>query len=104
MSMLRHFFEDDRQKDGSRTAPSLLFAGLKISAEGEEYTDHMGRYPVIALTLKSAKQPGFDSAYAAMTDDIGREFDRHSFVLDADCLAEHEADNYVFCRIFSVWE
>ena len=35
---------------------------------------HMGQYPVIFLTLKSAKQPNFEMAYASLTDEIQKEY------------------------------
>lgn len=47
----------------------------KIMDAGEEYTKHMGQYPVIFLSLKSAKQPTFEMAYLSLIDDIWNEFD-----------------------------
>ena len=54
LSMLRYFFEDtgDAEKNEQNR---VLFQGLKIMESGEGYTRHMGSYPVINLTLKSAK-------------------------------------------------
>lgn len=49
MSMLQYFFEDS----GEEKQP--LFTGTKIMEAGEEYTSHMGRYPVICISLKSLK-------------------------------------------------
>ena len=48
------FFEDtgDAKKNEENQS---LFQGLKIMEQGEEYVEHMGEYPVINLTLKSAK-------------------------------------------------
>ena len=57
MSMLRYFL-DIEQKDIPK-----LFAGTKIMDTGERYLDHMGKYPVIMLTLKSMKQATYDSAF-----------------------------------------
>ena len=56
LSMLRYFYEDtgDMKKNEEHKS---LFHGLKIMEQGETYTEHMGNYPVINLTLKSAKQP-----------------------------------------------
>lgn len=56
MSMLQYFFEDSRKElDGEKKDNSFLFDGLKIMDSGEEYTLHMGKYPVINLSLKSGK-------------------------------------------------
>lgn len=30
---------------------------------GEKYLDHMGKYPVIMLSLKSMKQPSYELAF-----------------------------------------
>lgn len=43
----------------------------------------MSRYPVISLTLKSAKQPVFESAYAKLKWEIADEFERHKYVLES---------------------
>ena len=62
LSMLRYFFEDTG--DAAENAYTRkLFDGLKIMEAGAIYTDQMGQFPVINLTLKSAKQSSFDSAY-----------------------------------------
>ena len=57
MSMLQYFFEINEDENDK------LFDGLKISRSGEGYLQHMGKYPVISLTLKSLKQPTFVLAY-----------------------------------------
>lgn len=80
LSMLRYFFEDtgDEKKNIQN---KTLFQDLKIMDAGNEYTNHMGQYPVINLTLKSAKQPVFESAYGKMKNEIADEFKRHQYVL-----------------------
>ena len=89
LSMLRYFFEDTG--DGERNAQNrALFGGLKIMEAGESYTDQMGRYPVINLTLKSAKQPSFQSAYVKLSGEIADEFRRHRYVLDSGALEEDD--------------
>ena len=57
LSMLRYFFEDTGDA-GKNVRNKELFRNLKIMDAGEKYTGQMGMYPVINLTLKSAKQPG----------------------------------------------
>ena len=61
LSMLQHFFEDTGSTEKNE-ANRKLFCGLQIMTVGEEYTKQMGKYPVISLTLKSAKQNTFESA------------------------------------------
>ena len=70
LTMLRTFFEAEIDRDGELKDNSHYFAGTKIMAAGEEYTDHMGQYPVIFLSLKSAKQPTFELAYEMLKRQI----------------------------------
>ena len=46
------------------------------------YTNEMGKYQVINLTWKSAKQRSFESAYAKIKEEIAEEFNRHKAILD----------------------
>ena len=41
-------------------------------------------YPVINLSLKSAKQPNYEMAYGSLVDDIINEYQRHAYVLEGD--------------------
>ena len=61
--MIRRFFEDERTRSGERIDNGYLFDGLKVTACGEEVLQHQQQYPVIFLSLKSAKQPNFEEAY-----------------------------------------
>ena len=96
LSMLRYFYEDtgDMRKNEEHRS---LFQGLKIMEQGEEYTGHMGKYPVIKLTLKSAKQPGFESAYNKLRKAIADEFQRHQYILSSGKI--NEEDKRLFQKI-----
>ncbi|WP_301423791.1 AAA family ATPase [Bacteroides caecimuris] len=81
LSMLRYFFEDTG--DGEKnTRNRALFQGLKIMEAGEAYVRQMGMYPVMNLTLKSAKQENFETAYYMMQSEIASEFDRHREIIE----------------------
>lgn len=56
MSMLKYYFENVTDLDGERPDYGSLFQGLQIMDAGEKYVRHQGRYPVIFLSLKSAKR------------------------------------------------
>jgi len=86
LDMLRCFFEEGQD-------PSL-FEGLKIMGAGEKYTSMMGRFPVIFLTLKSAKTGDEKSAFEALRYEIAREFRRHDFVLEDDALSFEEKEKF----------
>ena len=76
LSMLRYFFEysGDMEKNHRNKE---LFRGMRILDAGERYTGQMGKYPVMNLTLKSAKQENFETACYALQAEIASEFDRH---------------------------
>ena len=82
--MIRRFFEDEITEKGEKIDNGYLFDGLAITKCGEEIMKHQQQYPVIFLTLKSAKQPNFEMAYACLVNEICKEFERHSYVLQGD--------------------
>lgn len=88
LSMLQCFFEEG-YCDAKR-----LFQGLEIMAQGEVYTRHMSRYPVISLSLKSLKQPGYGLAYIQLKKVIAEEFRRHDQILESEQLTEAEKRRY----------
>ena len=71
MSMLRHFFEK------GKTDNTELFCGLKIMDAGEEYLAHMGKYPVISISLKSMKQYSYELAFDMLKKAVREEYKRH---------------------------
>ena len=81
MSMLQYFFEDTGKEE--RNAENKeLFDGLEIMSAGEKYLSHMQKYPVISLSLKSAKQPDWELSYIMLKRQIAAEFERHHQILD----------------------
>ncbi len=62
---------------------------------GEKYTSMMGRFPVIFLTLKSAKTGDEKSAFEALRNEIAREFDRHAFVLESEELSGQNKEDFL---------
>ncbi len=93
-TMLRTFFEKEILPDGSVADNSVYFHGKKIMEAGEEYTKYMGQYPVIFLSLKSAKQPTYEMAYRSLIDEIRKEYDRHSYILEASYITEDVKERY----------
>ena len=78
MDTLRTFFEKT-DEDTSR-----YFTDKKIWAQGEEYTCHQGKYPVIFLSFKDAKQNTWEEMYAEIQETIKDEFYRHYELMDSD--------------------
>lgn len=93
-SMLKTFFEREVLPDGTVVDNSVYFQGKKIMEAGEGYLRHMGKYPVISLSLKSAKQPSYEAACEKLRIEIAKEYKRHSYVLDGDLLFPSEKKEF----------
>ena len=93
-SMIRRFFEDERNDRGEKIDNSDLFDGLAVSRCGEEILKHRQQYPVISLTLKSAKQPNYALAYMELKKRISEEYKRHKYVLSGDVLSKDEIERF----------
>lgn len=88
LSMLKYYFEKSYDFEGNQIDNTQLFDGLNIMKADQRYKDEAGQYPVIFLTLKSAKQPDFMMAYAALREAVAGEYRRHKWVMD--CLDKDE--------------
>lgn len=78
MSMLQHFFEIG-------TDPKF-FQGLSISKNNELCEKHMGKYPVVSISLKSIHADSYAKAKAQLIKLVNREARRVQFLLDSDRL------------------
>ena len=78
MSMLQHFFEIG-------TDPKF-FQGLSISKNNELCEKHMGKYPVVSISLKSIHADSYAKAKAQLIKLVKREARRVQFLLDSDRL------------------
>lgn len=94
LSMLRYFFE--KPTDGKDS--KYLFEGLQIMDAGDEYVSQQGKYPVIMLTLKSAKQPDFDLSFDRLKEAIAGEFKRHNEILLSDKLQQEDKEKFIALR------
>ncbi len=97
--MIRRFLEDERTRSGERIDNGYLFDGLKIAECGEEILSHQQQYPVIFLSLKSAKQPNFEEAYKKLCGEIAGEFRRHQYLLEGNSLADDQKN--IFQKIMT---
>ncbi len=93
-SMIRRFFEDEITEYGEKIDNRYLFDGLAVSSCGEDILKHQQQYPVIFISLKSAKQPNFDIAYKCLVDEISKQFITHRYVLNDDILMPVEIERY----------
>ena len=82
MSMLKSFFEIGTDKS--------LFEGLYISGNKELCDEHMGKYPVIFLSLKDVEGLEFSSAKRMLCVVIEREINRHYYLKTSDVLTDDD--------------
>lgn len=86
MSMLRCFFEIG--------ADASLFDGLYIAENRVLCKEHMGKYPVIFLSLKSVEGRTFEDAGYRMMELIGMEAERFGFLAESEYLSGNERNRY----------
>ena len=88
MDMLRTFFE----KTDADT--SVYFKDKAIWEQGEKYTCHQGKYPVIFFSLKDIKAKSWDTSLALLKRIIRAEFARHIELLDSKKISIIDAEAY----------
>ena len=86
MSMLKSFFEIG--------ADSALFEGLYISHNKQLWKEHMGKYPVIFLSLKGIEGLTFLEAKKRFVDLVRREAERFYFLKDSTALLDIDRKKY----------
>ena len=82
MSMLKCFFEI-----GGDTG---IFDGLRVSQEKQLCETHMGKYPVVFVSLKGVDGLTFETAYRALCDIIRNEALRLQYLSSSDRISEEE--------------
>ncbi len=80
LSMLHHFFAAEVQGEPTKD----LFKGLKIMQQGEQYLQHQGKYPVIALSFKDIKQNSFEDSFQKLCDLFVSVYDEYGYLLDSN--------------------
>ena len=88
LSMLRYFFEKGKEDT------SYLFKDLKIW-KNEKYRGLQGQFPVIFITLKDIKHSSWQKTFTSLQELIGKEFERHSYLLDGTTLTSTEKEDYL---------
>ena len=71
-----------------------LFNGLQIAEQGQQYMQHQGKYPVVALTFKDVKDGEFKSAYASLEKLLSRAYHEHIAVLEGSKLTNQQKRNF----------
>ena len=82
MSMLRSFFEIGTDKS--------LFNGLYITRNQKLCEEHMGKYPVIFISLKSVEGLTYEEAECEMAELLGNVAEHFEFLSDSDRLSDND--------------
>lgn len=93
MSMLKYFFEIGTDRS--------LFDGLHISSNEKICSEHMGKYPVIFLSLKNAEGLNFDTAKYQLVELIAREAERFPFLAKDTNLSDRDREKYRVLTAFA---
>ncbi len=86
MSMLEHFFSLNGDKS--------IFDGLEIEKETVLCEQYMGRYPVVAVSLKGMDAYSFETAYQMAVQIIIEAAAKSYFLLESEKLTEHDKSAY----------
>lgn len=93
MSMLKSFFEIGQDENPAKAS---AFEGTHIwEAESGAYRLHNEAYPVVSLSLRTAKGMDWNSALGAIESAIADKYNRHSYLLSGDCLNPMERDYFM---------
>ena len=87
-SMLKYFF-DIAEKDNA-----YLFDDKEIMRHKDEIAPYRNAFPLISLSMKSAKQGSYGRALYSICMDIREQFIKFSYVLDSDKLTDVEKKDY----------
>ena len=88
MSMLQNFLELNYADPQDRSRQERLFNQFEVYDNKELCDRHMGRYPVISLSLKDVDGIDFVKAMGSMKTLLSEIFDKYSFLLESDKQSE----------------
>ena len=85
LDMLKAFFEIG--------ADASLFEGLRIAREKELCEQHMGKYPVISISLKDVSGGSYADALRMLSKIIKKEARRHQYLLESSKLTDIDKES-----------
>ncbi len=88
LSMLQYFFEIDKPEN------EKLFSHLKIWNTETDIKEKRGKYPVISLSFKDAKDDNWSDCLELIKDEIVELYTTHNYLLESDKLAENEKRDF----------
>jgi hypothetical protein len=88
LSMLKYFFDINLKN-------TSLFEKLKIWETEDEIKEKQGKYPVIYLSFKDAKEKNWQNCFELIINEIVDLYTTHIYLLEKNILAEHERNEYL---------
>ena len=86
MSMLENFFSIEKDQD--------IFAGTRVSGEKALCEQHMGKYPVISVSLKGIQADSFETARDHAVWMIRNAAEKEYFLKESDRLTRDQKESY----------
>ena len=84
MSMLQNFLELNYADPQDRSRQERLFQNLNVYGNREFCDRHMGRHPVISISLKDVDGDDFEDAMRVMKIILHKFFQKYRFLLESD--------------------
>jgi len=88
LSMLRYFFDIQQPENKS------LFTHLKIWQEENNIIEKQGKYPVIYLSFKDAKQSTWEETLAHIKIELSKIFREHQYIIEGNTLSDIEKKEF----------
>ena len=82
------------RNDLPRNSYKDLFRNFNISGAGSEYTDKMGKHPVIFLSFRSIKNTDWETCFTKIKSLIQIEYLKHKYLLASNELQPEEKDYF----------
>lgn len=84
LSMIEHFFDVNKKESAG------LFTGFKISEEKAFCGTHQNKYPVINISLKSARGADWEGCLQYLKGIMSEAYQEHKYLLKSDKLEDYE--------------
>jgi len=88
LSMLKYYF-DITEKDNAK-----LFENLAVWKSEDEIKEKQGKYPVIFLSFKDAKETSWTECLNLIINELSELYTEHKYLLESSALADNEKNEY----------
>lgn len=86
LSMLKYYFDCEEKQN--------LFENLAVWQTESDVKEKRGKYPVIFLSFKDAKETSWDKTYKFIANEIINLYSKHDYLLEGNVLKQYEKKRY----------